>query len=98
MAKVSLKKNKKTKNTNKTVVYFYVDSKRRISCRNCKLGVFLDEPTVNSKGVETDLSDKAFSTGSMTEFERHVKAHKSIKDKVYSSNVKEVKSFFKKLA
>lgn len=94
--KPKAKKEKKPKNN--TVVYFFVNSKRQITCRKCKLGVFLDHPEVNSKGIETDLSDKIFSTGSMAEFEKHVKAHKSRKDKVYASNIKEVKSFFKRLA
>lgn len=93
---VKVKKTKKVKNN--TVVYFFVNRKRQIECRNCKLGVFLDEPKVNKNGIDIDLADRVFSTGSMTEFEKHVTAHKSRKDKVFASNVKEAKSFFKRLA
>ena len=99
--KSPLKNNKKTKVikvNNTAVVYFFVNRKRKIECRNCKLGVFLDAPTVNANGVETDLSDKVFATGSMAEFETHIKSHKSRKDKVFASNIKEVKAFFKRLA
>ena len=83
---------------NKTVVYFFVNSKRKIECRNCKNPIWLDDVKTNSKGVDIDLAPSGFTTGSMTEFENHIKAHKSRKDKVYASNVKEVKAFFKRLA
>lgn len=96
--KPKAQKEKKTKVKNSTVVYFFVNSKRKIECRNCKQPLWLDDLESNSKGVETDVRAGAFVTGSMTEFEQHVKAHKSRKDKVYASNLKEVKRFFKKLA
>lgn len=85
------------KSTNEIVVYFFVNNKRHIECRKCRLGVFLDQPEINHKGIETDLAPGVFTSGSMTEFENHIKSHKSLKHKIYRSNVKEVKSFFKRL-
>lgn len=88
----------KSKDNKQTVVYFFVNDKRHIECRKCKLGVFLDQPEFNHQGIETDLTGGVFTTGSMTEFEKHIAAHKSLKHKLYKSNIKEVKAFFKRLA
>ena len=96
--KPKAKKEKKPKVKNNTVVYFFVNSKRKIECRNCKQPVWLDDVEANRNGVDIDVRAGTFVTGSMSEFEQHVKAHKSRKDKVYASNLKEVKRFFKKLA
>lgn len=101
MAKTSvtkIKKTKKTKVKNNTIVYFFVNSNRKIECRKCKTPVWLDDVEKNSKGVDIDVRSGVFTTGSMSEFEKHVKEHKVRKDKVYASNIKEVKAFFKRLA
>lgn len=85
----------KTERKSKRVVYFFVNRKRMIECRNCKLPVWFDQPERSHAGVEIDVAPSGFATGSMTEFKKHVEAHNKAGDKVYRSNLKEVSKFFK---